>query len=122
MNWTRWIHENWKQLEAGRKLWLSVGEYGHPRHHAGFTKNDGWPVGQSCDYTMSMSDESRIHVQCFGLKTGGSRLRIHRDAYDPDSGLGNLLLHTVFETPVGPALGIVGMAIVFAGVIAAAKG
>ena len=110
MNWNKFIRRNWKQLTLGRKLWVTSDFYSHPRHLRGFRVNIGWPVGQSRDYTMSLGDGSRIHVQEFGQKGGLYRFRVHRDAYDPDQGLGNWLLHGLLETPVVPMIAGVAIA------------
>lgn len=103
-----WIIDNWNHLVRGKKLWVTIPWHSHPKHHPDFRTNGGWPVGQRSDYTMSLQDGSRIHVQEFDGEAGRHRLRVHRDAYDPEQGLGNLLLHGLVETPVGPILAAVG--------------
>ncbi len=101
MLWNRLVRHRWAELMAGKKIDLLVPETFHPKHDPLFRANSGWPVGQACDYTLSMTDDSRVHVQCFGVEGGKLRLRVHRDRWDPDKGLGHALAHAAFETPLG---------------------
>src|SRR5262245_29625875 len=101
MLWNRLVRHRWEELVAGKKFDLLVPETFHPKHDPLFRANTGWPVGQACDYTLSITDGSRVHVQCFGAEGGKVRLRVHRDRWDPDKGLGHALAHAAFETPLG---------------------
>ena len=101
MLWNTMIRPRWSELAAGKKFDLLVADIYHPKNDPRFRKNTGWPVGQACDFTLSMTDGSRVHVQCFGTEGGMHRLRVHRDRWDPDSGLMHFILHAAFETPVG---------------------
>lgn len=92
--WLRWITENWSALIAGWKLeapsWLL------PMPESGFSAQPfASPDGQVADWTLSMRDESRIHVHEFA---DGRRI-VHRDKHDPDQGILNMLAHLAFETP-----------------------
>lgn len=115
MSWITWIRQNWQALERGEKLIVSDWWWlGHPsRWPQLFTRGTGWPVGQDSDYMMALQDGSRIHVQCFTAKDGTAQLRMHRDRWDPDAGLAELVLHALGETPVGPlaALALVACAL-----------
>lgn len=76
----------------------------HPNYGTLFRQNVGWPDGQTSDYTISYKDGSRLHAQCFGIRNGFVRVRLHWDKFDPDQGLLNFVLHGLLETPVGPAM------------------
>lgn len=102
--WNSIISAQWKSLVAGHKIWITVPLHHHPKWCLLFRANAGWPVGQSCDYTISYGDGSRLHVQCFGAVGGQLRLRLHRDRFDPDQGFLSWILHGLVETPVGPVL------------------
>ena len=108
--WNSIIRAHWPSLAAGHKIWLEVSPHDHPKWCSAFRSNVGWPDGQSCDYTMSFGDGSRMHAQCYGAINGSVRVRLHRDRFDPDKSLANFLLHGIFETPAVPAL--VGLALV----------
>lgn len=101
MFWNRIISKHWTHLAAGKRLWLEVVHLNHPANDRRFRPNVGWPDGQICDYTLSLSDGSRIHAQCFGENGGRYRLRLHRDKFDPDQGIANFVLHGLLETPFG---------------------
>ncbi|MBL8624669.1 MAG: hypothetical protein JNK64_25400 [Myxococcales bacterium] len=101
MLWTHLVRHRWAELVAGKKIDLLVPETYHPENDPFFRANTGWPVGQASDYTLSIADGSRVHAQCFGAAGGKVRLRIHRDRWDPDQGLGNAMAHAAFETPLG---------------------
>jgi hypothetical protein len=108
--WLPWIQENWRALTDGGKLdaptWLS------PMPQSGFTPQQfASPEGQIADWTLSMSDRSRVHVH---VLSDGRRV-VHRDKHDPDQGIGDMVAHLTFETPY-VALG--GLALL---VVAAAK-
>lgn len=103
-SWMSIIHSNWAALVAGHKVWLELSPHEHPQWCAAFRSNVGWPDGQSCDYTLSFGDGSRLHAQCFGNVPGRVRIRLHRDRFDPENSLINFVLHGLFETPAGPAL------------------
>lgn len=101
-SWKALINAKWPALVAGQKVWINVHPNAHPKFDLTFRANVGWPDGQSCDYTISYDDGSRIHAQCYGYLNGWLRIRLHRDRYDPDRSFGNFLLHGLTETPVGP--------------------
>src|SRR5215831_8501760 len=91
--WLPWIQENWALLSAGYKveapLWLT------PMPQSGFAQQAlATPAGQAADWTLSMTDESRVHVHEFA---DGRRV-VHRDEHDPDQGLLNMLAHLTFDT------------------------
>jgi hypothetical protein len=102
--WINWINLNWTALASGKKLLVRQDDVGHPSRHSGlFTPGSGFPDGQTCDYMLPLDDKSRIHVQCYRTSHGTPMLRVHRDRWDPDRDLGNFVMHTFFETPLGPA-------------------
>jgi hypothetical protein len=57
----------------------------------------------------SYNDGSRVHVHEYWY---GRRV-VHRDQYDPNQGLGNLLPHLVFETALVPVV-LLGLGLVAA--------
>jgi len=107
--WHTFIASNWVALAAGKKIWINVRPGDHPRFSTLFKANTGWPAGQHCDFTASYRDGSRVHVQCFATERGMLRLRVHRDQFDPDQGVLNLVLHGLLETPAGPMLALVAL-------------
>jgi len=103
-SWNSVINAQWPALYAGKKVWVDVHPAFHPKHGTLFRENVGWPAGQTSDYTISYKDGSRLHAQCFGIRNGFVRVRLHRDKFDPDQGFLNFVLHGLLETPVGPAM------------------
>ena len=103
MNWTAWIHSNWTALAGGAKVdapaWLG------PPSEAGFrlTRAAAYE-GQSADWSLGLSDRSRIHLHEYA---NGRRV-VHRDAHDPDRGLADMAAHLVFDTPFVAAAAVVG--------------
>ena len=93
------------ELWAGRHVELSALRVEHPAWRPDLFSPlpTAWPVGQQCDFAHRVGDGSRIHAQCF-VRDGQSKIRFHRDRWDPDAGLANWLCHGLFETPAGPAL------------------
>jgi hypothetical protein len=94
--WVSWIHQYWQHLASGSKIqaprWLPAPA------DAGFTLIEiAHPAGQARDWGLSMADGSRIHVHEYA---DGRRV-VHRDAYDPNRGLGHTLAHLMQETPYG---------------------
>jgi hypothetical protein len=49
---------------------------------------------------FSFDDGSRLHVH----EHYDGRRVVHRDQYDPSQGLGSLIAHLAFETPLVPVL------------------
>lgn len=115
MAWVNWIRQNWNDLAAGKKLFLREDVFGHPSSRRDlFRPGDGFPDGQSCDYMMPLEDKSRIHVQCYRDEAGAPMLRVHRDRWDPDHDFESFVKHTLFETPMGPALAGIAIVVLFA--------
>lgn len=115
MSWQNWINRNWSGLTEGKKLFVHEDDIEHPSHRPDlFKPGDGFPDGQTCDYMMPLSDKSRIHVQCYREENGVSKLRIHRDRWDPDRDLESFVKHALFETPFGPALAGFALVALFA--------
>lgn len=102
----------WSRLVTGEKVDLPTWEVEHPAARPDIFRRptEAWPVGQTCDYVMSFGDGSRVHAQCMNVN-GQSFVRIHRDRFDPDHSIGNLVLHGLTETPIGVAFGIVALII-----------
>jgi len=109
--WRIWISNQWQSLRAGQKLCVSQERLPHPQDlQPHFRSVSGWPKGQACDWALPMADESRVHVQCYQGRDGTLMFCIHRDQWDPDRSFGLFLKHMLFETPMGPALGIGALA------------
>src|SRR5687768_10660111 len=106
--WSTWIDDNMERLSKGEKIVLEERLLGHPSHRRDlFRPVDGFPDGQSCDCALSLDDGSRVHVQCYRCQVhGNALLRVHVDRWDPNHSLGHFVMHGLFETPVGPVLGI----------------
>jgi hypothetical protein len=109
--WLPWIQENWALLAAGYRVeappWLV------PMPQSGFARQTfAAPTGQVADWTLSMTDESRVHVHEFA---DGRRV-VHRDKHDPDQGLLNMLAHVTFESPYVAVVALTGL------LVAASKG
>lgn len=107
-SWSSWIDSAWPKLTAGAKLEVPR-HLPHPKH-AGFSPESiATPEGQCADWVLSYNDESRVHVHeyCDGRRV------VHRDQYDPNQGLGNLLAHLVFETALVPVV-LLGIGLVAA--------
>src|SRR5262245_47815138 len=95
--WSSWIDLAWPKLREGTKL-EAASYLPHPKT-AGFSPESiATPHGQCADWVLSFNDGSRIHVHEY---SDGRRL-VHRDRYDPNQGLGNLIAHLTFETPLVP--------------------
>lgn len=92
-------------LRAGQSVELSAHQVEHPAHRPELFARlpVAWPVGQHCDFVHRVRDGSRIHAQCF-VRDGQSKIRFHRDHWDPEASLGHWLCHGLFETPAGSAL------------------
>ena len=108
-SWESWIDAAWPQLAAGVKV--AAPDYlPHPKQGGFGPESIATPEGQCADWVLSLADGSRIHVHehCDGRRV------VHRDRYDPNQGLGNLVAHLVFETPLVPVvllvLGVVAVA------------
>jgi hypothetical protein len=102
--WASWLSANREDLGVGAKV--NVPSYlPHPQY-AGFSKElVATPEGQVANWTLSVpADGSRIHVHEFA----DGRLVAHRDRYDPNHSLGNLVAHLLFETALVPVLLVVG--------------
>jgi hypothetical protein len=103
MNWDAWIYSNWKSLAGGAKIhapiWLG------PPSEAGFRPTTSAAhEGQSADWSLGLTDRSRIHVHEYA---DGRRL-VHRDAHDPDRGLADMAAHLALDTPFVAAAVVVG--------------
>lgn len=96
MTWKAWIDANWQQLKRGEKIdaprWLGPPSAGGFRPQA-FAS----PEGQTADWTLSLTDRSRIHIHEFA----DGRRRVHRDVHDPDQGFLDMIAHLFKETPWG---------------------
>lgn len=112
--WKTWLMRNMKTLQGGDRIFVLARELPHPAYCEGFKKVDGWPDGQRCDWALRLDDGSRIHVQCYLDQNGVEKYRIHRDKWDPSLGLESWLMHALFETPAGPAIGILASVLVVA--------
>jgi hypothetical protein len=94
--WMTWVNQNWQRFLKGEKIeapvWLAAPA------DAGFEVIEiAHPVGQSSDWGLSLSDNSRIHVHEYA---NGRRVA-HRDVHNPKRGLGPMLAHLMQETPYG---------------------
>lgn len=94
--WMGWINQQWQRLLNGEKIdapaWLAAPA------DAGFEAIEiAHPVGQSGDWGLPLTDDSRIHVHEFA---NGRRV-VHRDVHNPKRGLGPMLAHVMQETPYG---------------------
>lgn len=103
--WMQWIAMNWRALCAKERLPIREPWLPHPQFVEGFSRVRGWPVGQLCDWGLSLNDASRIHVQCYRRTDGTETLVAHRDRWDPAVAPANAAMHLLFETPAGPLLG-----------------
>lgn len=96
MDWNGWIYSNKEPLVAGAKIaapqWLGSPSLGglRPITSAAYE-------GQVRDWGLSLHDGSRIHVHEYP----DGRYVAHRDSHDPDRGVGNMVAHLVFDTPLG---------------------
>jgi len=100
-SWLDVIVEHWPRLVAGETFAVPEWLVPHPAIE-GFQRIAGLPAGQVDDWALSYSDKSRVHVH---VLADGS-YRVHRDAHDPNSGVGEWILHALTETPLGPSLGL----------------
>ena len=96
--WLNWIQVNRPALLSGLRLDVP-GWFPDPTYSGLRPVPIALPVGQTRDWSLPLSDGSRIHVH----KYADGRRIAHRDRYDPDVGLGNAVLHLMFETPLGLA-------------------
>ncbi len=118
------VRRYWPQLMRGEKIEVPAAWIEHPASRPDLfgVPPGAWPVGQTCDYVWRLREGGRIHAQCFG-RNGSPMLRVHLDRFDPDRSFGDLLLHAIHETPVGPILGaaaaIGAVALIIGGVAAA---
>lgn len=64
------------------------------------------PVGQTADYVKNDGD-GRFHLQVFKDGT----IKVHRDQYDPDKSPFHAAAHIAKDTPIGPIVKAVFMAI-----------
>jgi hypothetical protein len=98
-SWNDWIATAWPKLASGAKL-EAPRHLPHPKH-AGFNSESiATPEGQCANWVLSYNDGSRIHVH----EHGDGRRVVHRDQYDPNQGLGNMIAHLVFETALVPVV------------------
>lgn len=104
--WTVWIASVWSRLKAGTKL-EAPAHLPHPEDEGFSPESIATPEGQCADWVLSYDDGSRIHIHelCDGRRV------VHRDQYDPNQGLGNLIAHLAFETPLVPAV-LIGVGLV----------
>ena len=92
----RWIRSVFAALRAGRKVVVPP-NLSHPAY-AGFVKEDlAEDHGQAADWTLSLSDESRVHVH----EMPDGTFIAHRDAVDPNLGPLHAICHVLTETKVG---------------------
>ena len=93
--WTRWITSNWNRFAKRAHVrvphWLP-----HPSRASLKKLSVALPTGQIADWSLPLSDGSRIHVQ---EMIDGS-LVAHRDLHDPDVGLSQALAHGFCDTPI----------------------
>ncbi|HEU4732396.1 MAG TPA: hypothetical protein VFT22_31090 [Kofleriaceae bacterium] len=104
--WMQWIRVNWRELCAGKWLRVPQAWLAHPQFVEGFERVVGWPKNQTCDWGLSLVDGSRLHVQCYRAPDGTPMLYVHRDKWDPKV---SPAMHLLFETPVGPMLGLAAL-------------
>lgn len=72
----------------------------HPEK-LGFTKLlVAEPNGQISDYSKSLSNGSRLHLQEYP----NGQHYLHLDRYDPQKGFTSMIKHMLFETWSGPLL------------------
>lgn len=96
MTWNAWINSNWEQLKKGAKI--DAPRLLGPPSAGGFRPQAfASPEGQVSDWTMSLTDRSRIHIHEFA----DGRRRVHRDEHDPDQGFLDMFAHLFKETPWG---------------------
>jgi hypothetical protein len=106
--WMDWIQGHWPGLLAGAKIQAPYG-FSSP-NAAGFTLLPvAHPVGQSRDWSLSMSDGSRIHVHEFP----DGRYVTHRDKHDPAQGFERSVAHLMQETPYPAWVAIAGLGFLF---------
>lgn len=104
--WIGWIASVWPRLKARAKV-EAPACLPHPEDGGFSPESIATPEGQCCDWVLSYDDGSRIHIHEF---CDGRRV-VHRDQYDPNQGLGNLIAHLALETPLVPAL-LIGVGLV----------
>jgi len=108
------VQQLWPRLRNGEKIDVPTWAVEHPS-----TRPDlfgvppaAWDMGQRCDFVWRLGERrGRVHVQCFN-QNGVPTLRFHVDRWDPDNGLGDAIMHLLFETPAGPLVGLVALAFV----------
>jgi hypothetical protein len=99
--WLSWIRQNWPGLEAGERI--EAPRAFVPPSQCGFVAQPfASPEGQTADWTLSIGDQSRVHIHEFA---DGRRV-VHRDKHDPDQGILSMLAHLTFETPYVAAGGL----------------
>ncbi len=109
------VQELWVRLFNGEKVDVPAWSVEHP-----FWRPDlfgvppaAWDMGQRCDFVWRLGERGRIHAQCF-QRDGVPTVRFHLDKYDPESGLGNAILHLLLETPAGPVIGLATLGLIIA--------
>lgn len=110
-SWNQMLQIAWPQLTRKGRVCVPAG-LPHPSV-SGFSQP--WmsePSGQVADWTYSLGDGSRVHAHEYA---DGS-IVLHRDALDPNQGIGRALGHIVCETTLGrvATLALVGTAIALA--------
>jgi hypothetical protein len=94
--WMAWITQHWQRFVNGEKIDAPI--WFAPPADAGFEVIEiAHPVGQTRDWGLPLSDDSRIHVHEYA---NGRRV-VHRDVHNPKRGLGPMLAHLMQETPYG---------------------
>ena len=83
--WNDWIHDNWVALATGMKLNFAQENLAAEE------------AGQCRDWILALSDKSRLQVREFA----DGRVVAHRDRWDPNRGVPNMVKHVAFETTLG---------------------
>ena len=109
-SWQPWITSAWPMLTQGAKI-EAPSSLPHPRYSGFSAESIATPEGQCADWVLSFDDGSRVHVHehCDGRRV------VHRDQFDPNQGLLNLVAHLVLETALVP------IALLVVGAVAAAR-
>ena len=99
-----WLAPYWAELCAGRKITIVF--LRHPSRLGFRSITVAMDVGQVENWALPLQDGSRLHLWL--MRDG--RWIMHRDATDPARSLVHAAVHVLTETPVGPALLLLGLA------------
>jgi hypothetical protein len=100
------VQQLWSRLHKGEKVDVPIWAVEHPSSRPDLfgIPPEAWPMGQHCDFVWRLGDRGRVHAQCFETN-GNATVRFHLDKWDPERSLGHAVMHLLFETPAGPAIG-----------------